>query len=80
MVTNNLTLIIEAVLIEGFLYRLDRRLVVVAIDFKKDFDSEDRMELIRALMYCKCDSRLINVVLNLYVGGRTEMTYEKMGY
>ena len=42
---------------------------MVAIDFDKAFDSVDRVALIRALIYykCQCDPRLIDVVLDLYV-------------
>ena len=54
-------------------FRLGRGLVVVAIDFEKAFDSVDRVALIRAWMYYKCDPRLIDVVLDLYVGDRTEV-------
>ena len=46
---------------------------MVAVDFEKAFDSVDRVVLIRALMYYKCDPRLIDVVLDLYVGYRTEV-------
>ena len=46
---------------------------MVAIDFEKAFDSVDRVALIRALMYYKCDPRLIDVVLDLYVGDRIEI-------
>ena len=48
-------------------FRLGRRLVVVAIAFEKAFDSVDRIALLRVLMYYKCDPRLIDVVLDLYV-------------
>ena len=46
---------------------------MVAIDFKKAFDSVDRVALIRSFMYYKCDPRSIAVVLDLYVGDRTEV-------
>ena len=46
---------------------------MVAIDFEKAFDSVDRVALIRALKYHKCDPGLIDVVLDLYVGDRTEI-------
>ena len=55
-------------------FRLGNRLIVVAIDFEKDFD---RVALIRAPMYYKCDPRLIDVVSDLYVG---EQKYDEMGY
>ena len=45
---------------------------MVEIDFEKAFDSVDRVALIRALKYYKCDPGLIDVVLDLYVGDRTE--------
>ena len=54
-------------------YRLGKRLVVVAIDFEKAFDSVDRVALIRSLMYYKCDPTLIDEILDLYVGDRTEI-------
>ena len=54
-------------------FRFGKRLIVVAIDFEKAFDNVDRVALIRALMYYKCDNRLIDVVLDLYVGDRTEV-------
>ena len=46
---------------------------MVAVYFEKAFDSVDRVALIRALMYYKCDPRLIDVVLDLYVGDRIEV-------
>ena len=46
---------------------------MVAIDFEKAFDSVDKVALIRALMCYKCDPRLIDVVLDLYVRDRTEI-------
>ena len=51
-------------------FRLGKRLIVVAIDFEKAFDS---VALIRALMNYKCDPRLIDEVLDLCVGDRTEV-------
>ena len=52
-------------------FNLGKRLIVVAIEFEKAFDCVDRVALIRAFMYYKCDPRLIDVVLNFYVGDRT---------
>ena len=54
-------------------YRLGKRLVVVAIDFEKAFDSVEWVALIRSLMYYICDPRLIDVIFDLYVGNRTEI-------
>ena len=55
-------------------FRLGRRLIVVAIGFEKAaFDSVDRVASIRAMKYYKCDPRLINAVLDLYVGDKTEI-------
>ena len=48
---------------------MGRRLVVVAIDFEKAFNSVDRV----ASMHYKCDPRLVDVVLDLDVGDRTEV-------
>ena len=46
---------------------------MVAIDFEKAFDSVEWVALVRSLMYDRCDPRLIDVVLDLYVGNRTEI-------
>ena len=45
-------------------YRLGRKLVVVAIDFEKAFDSVERGALVRALKYYKCDPRLIEIIVD----------------
>ena len=49
-------------------YRLSRELVVVLIDFEKAFDSVERVALVRALKYYRCDPRLIEVVMDIYMG------------
>ena len=49
-------------------YRLGRKLVVVAIDFKKPFNSVERGALVRALKYYKCDPRLIEIIVDIYMG------------
>ena len=54
-------------------FRLGRRLIVVGVDFEKAYYSVDRVALIRALRYYKCDPRLIDVVLDLYVGDRIDI-------
>ena len=46
---------------------------MAAIYSEKAFDSVERVALIRALMYYKCDHRLIDVVWDLYVGDGTEI-------
>ena len=53
--------------------RLGRELVVVSIDFEKAFDSVERVALVRALKYYRCDPRLIEVVMDIYMGDRTEI-------
>ena len=54
-------------------FRLGKWLIVVAIDFEKAFDSVDRVALIRAQMSYEWDPRLIDIVLDLYVGDKTEI-------
>ena len=54
-------------------YRRARELVVVAIDFEKAFDSVGRLALVRALKFYRCEPRLIDVIVDLYVGDRTEV-------
>jgi len=57
-------------------YRSGQRLVVVAIDFKKAFDSIDRGKMIEAMMYYKCDPKVIDVVVGLYQGDSTLIVRE----
>ena len=52
-------------------YRDGRELVVVSVDFSKAFDSVERGGLVEALMYYKCDLRLIDVVAELYWKDKT---------
>ena len=54
-------------------YRLGRELVVVSIDLEKAFDSVERVALVRALKYYRCDPRLIEVVMDIYRGDTTEI-------
>ena len=54
-------------------YRFGRELVVVLIDFEKTFDSAERVSLVRALKYYMCDPRLIEVVIDIYMGDTTEI-------
>ena len=51
-------------------------LVVVAVDFRKAFDSIDRGELIESMIYYKCDPRVIQVIAELYRGDVTEVWRE----
>ena len=46
---------------------------MVAIDFQKTFDSVERGALVRALKYYKCDPRLIEIIVDIYMGDRTEI-------
>ena len=48
-------------------------LVVVAVDFQKAFDSVDRGALIQALIDYRCDSQLIDVVVDIYSGDSTDV-------
>jgi len=57
-------------------YRSRAQLVVVAIDFSKAFDSVDRVALVRAMKYWKCDPRIIDVVVELYNGDSTKIERE----
>ena len=52
------------------------KLIVVAIDFSKAFDSVERKALIEAMMYYKCDPRVIEVIASMYVNDRTEVYRE----
>ena len=54
-------------------YRLGRELVVVSIDFEKAFDRVERVALVRALKYYRCDPRLSEVVMDIYMGDTTEI-------
>ena len=45
----------------------------MAIDFEKAFDSVERVALVRALKYYKYDPRLIEVVMDIYMGDTTEI-------
>ena len=46
---------------------------MVAIHFEKAFDSVGRVVLVRALKFYKCDPRMIDVIVDLYIGDRTEI-------
>ena len=52
-------------------YRRKRELFVISVDFCKAFDSVDRGALVEALMFHKCDLRMIEVLVNLYCGDQT---------
>ena len=45
-------------------------LVVVVINIEKAFDSVGRLALVRALKFYRCQPRLIDVIVDLYVGDR----------
>ena len=45
----------------------------MSIDFEKIFDSVERVALVRALKYCRCDPRFIEVVMDIYMGDPTEI-------
>ena len=47
--------------------------LVTAVDFQKAFDSVSRVNLIRALLYYKCDPRVIDVIASLYAGDHTKI-------
>ena len=52
-------------------YAEKKQLYVIAIDFRKAFDSVDREALVKVLMHFQCDPRLIDAVVNLYQGDKT---------
>ena len=45
----------------------------MSIDFEKAFDSVERVALVRALKYYRRDLRLIEVVMDIYMGDTTEI-------
>jgi hypothetical protein len=53
--------------------RMKKSMVVVAVDFAKAFDSVDRKQLVLALKRYKCDPRLIDLIVELYSGDKTEL-------
>ena len=55
------------------MYRKGRELVVVAIDFEKAFDSVGRVALVKALKFYRCDPRMIDVMVDIYTGDRTDI-------
>lgn len=57
-------------------FTMREELVVVAIDFSKAFDSVERKALIEAMMYYKCDPRVIEVIACMYVNDRTQVFRE----
>ena len=57
-------------------YRMKKKLVALAIDFRKAFDSVDRGALVKALMYFKCDPRVIEVIVKLFKGDITNIYRE----
>lgn len=52
---------------------MGRELVVVLISLEQAFDSVGRLALDRELKFYKCDPRLIDVVVDLEMGYRTEI-------
>ena len=59
---------------------MGRKLVMVAIDFEKVFDSVERGALVGALKYYKCDPRLNEIIVDIYMGDRTERWTEDGGH
>ena len=54
-------------------YRKGRELVVVAIDFEKVFDSVGRITLVKALKFYRCDTRMMDVMVDIFTGDRTKI-------
>ena len=48
-------------------------LIVIALDFKKAFDSVDRGKLIETLTYYRMNPLLIELVTKIYTGERTKL-------
>lgn len=57
-------------------YRTKKELFMIAVDFSKAFDSVSRRALVEALMYYKCEPKLIEVIVSLYTGDKTTMSRE----
>ena len=53
--------------------RMKKNLIITAVDFAKAFDSVSRVNLIKTLVYYKCDPRLIDVIAALYAGDEREI-------
>ena len=59
-------------------YRREKPLFVKSIDFTNAYNSVDRVELLRALIWQRCDPYLIHVVTELYTGDCTDIFKGKM--
>jgi len=57
-------------------YRSKQMLVVIAVDFKKAFDSIDRGKMVESMIYYRCDPKVIDIIIDLYDGDRTRIERE----
>ena len=46
---------------------------IVAVDFQKAFDSIDRGKLIETLMKYRVDSKMIEIIADIYIDDKTEL-------
>ena len=56
----------------------EEEMYVIAIDFKKAFDSVNRIKLIEALIEFKIHPKIVDLIANLYSGDKTTLTLGKM--
>ena len=54
-------------------YLLKRSLIVVSVDFQKAFDSILRSRLVLTMIEAKIDSRIINIIAQIYSGDKTSI-------
>jgi len=59
-------------------YRSKNMLVVISVDFRKAFDSIDRRKMVEAMIYYKCDPKVIDSIVSLYSGDCTMIEREGM--
>ena len=54
-------------------FKNKKELYVIAIDFKKAFDSVDRGKLIETMMKYKIDSKIVDIIASIYTGDSTDL-------
>ena len=54
-------------------YVLKRSLIVISVDFQKAFDSIMRSKLLTTMMKAKIDSKIINIIAEIYSNDRTSI-------
>ena len=58
-------------------FRTKTQLIIIAIDYKKAYDSVDRQAIVDVLKYYKVESRIIDTIVEIYKEDKTEMTIRK---